>query len=220
MHHRSITNQTHYEGLPIDTWNGQFFCFLIILHSIREMMLWMLTKHCRVLPIRFDLHFPLDYRQKGDNAEITHFFKMMRDNARSLSRRKGVNIDLQYVWAREQKGSTNPHYHCIVFLNGSVVRDYRRFLGEVRRVWEHVLERDTTNLVWPCDRDRFGKTVENGVMLESPNRNLRGDALIQHNRMYNAAIERLFYRASYLAKTNQKQDTPPDKHRFNSSQLN
>ncbi|WP_281760937.1 YagK/YfjJ domain-containing protein [Pseudodesulfovibrio nedwellii] len=219
MHHKSTTNKGCFNGLPINTGNGRFFCFHIILQRLYDSMWWMTGKHCRVLAIRFDLHFPVDYKSKGENVEIQHFFKIMRDNARNLSKRKGAKIDLHYVWVKEQKSSKHPHYHCIVFVNGSVVRDYRRFLGKVIKVWGRVLDRDAKNYVWPCDRNQKGMAVENGVILERPPRKASVCTLIDSTISFNSAIDHLFYRASYLAKTNQKQDASPDSHRFGASQL-
>jgi hypothetical protein len=185
----------------------------MILHKIHERLMWMTNKHCRIFFIRFDLRFPVNYLASGDNGEISHLFKIMKENAYNRE------IDVHFVWVREQSREKHQHYHCVVFINGSLVRHYRRFLGEVERAWGQVLGCDAQGLVDWCDRDRSGLPVENGIMIERPRQNAQGDPFVVQNEMYNDSLRRSFEWASYLAKTNQKDNTPYGIRRFGASQL-
>lgn len=214
MHHKSTTNESEFRQLPINNGNnGEYFSYEIILQKIYERMMLMTNRHCRVLFIRFDLRFPINYMSNESNDEISHLFKIMKQNAYSRG------IDLHFVWVREQSREKHQHYHCVVLLNGSLVGNYRRFLGEVQRVWGHVLNSDATGLVDWCDRDRTGLPVGNGIMIERPQQAATGASFHEQNELYNDTLRRCFKWASYLAKTNQKDNTPYKVRRFNASQL-
>lgn len=214
MNYYSKTNRSEFNGMPINTGNGQYHCYEMILQKIHERLTWMTNKHCRVLFIRFDLRFPRDYVSNSNNDEVSHLLKIMKDNARTMG------CDFHYVWVREQKDSANPHYHCLVLLNGSIVQNHKKFLGEVRRVWGKVLGCfDPTGSVWSCEYDSNDNKVENGIMIERPRKAVHGDDFLKQNDLYNGALRDCFYWSSYLAKTNQKDSTPHGIRRFNASQL-
>nr|WP_321259068.1 inovirus-type Gp2 protein [uncultured Pseudodesulfovibrio sp.] len=214
MNYQSITSESEFNNLPINNGNGQYDCYEMILQKIHERLTWMTNKHCRVLFIRFDLRFPRDHMSNGGNDEISHFFKIMKDNARN------AGCEFHFVWVREQKDSDTPHYHCVVLLNGSRVQNYRRFLGEVQRVWGIVLSCfDSTGLVWACEQDYHGNQVKNGTMIERPRQDVHGDDFLKQSQLYNDALRDCFYWSSYLAKTSQKDRTPHGIRRFNASQL-
>lgn len=214
MNYQSITNASEFNGHPINTGsNGEYYCYDMILHKLDERMTWMTNKHCRVLFVRFDLGLPENHMTRGGNAEVSHLFKIMKENARNLG------IDIHYVWVREQSREKHQHYHCAVLLNGSMVRDYRRFLGEITRVWGNILGCDGKGHVDWCDRSRDGITVENGIMIEGPRQNASGKSFFEQDEHFKASLRRCFEWASYLAKTNQKDNTPYRVHRFNASQL-
>ena len=214
MHYKSTTNESTFNNLPINNGqNGEYSSYQMILHKVHERMMLMTNRHCRVLFVRFDLRFPVNYLTNGRNDEISHLFKIMKENARNSG------IDFHFIWVREQSREKHQHYHCVAFLNGSLVRDYRRFLGKVERVWGHVLAYDATGLVDWCNRDRDGLPVENGIMIERPRQAAVGASFHEQNELYNSTLGRCFEWASYLAKTNQKDNTPYGIRRFNASQI-
>jgi hypothetical protein len=214
MNYTSVINSNEFNGLPINNGpSGEYYCYDMILHKTHERQMWMTNKHCRVLFIRFDLRFPVNYLPKGGNYEISRLFKIMKENAYNRE------IEVHYVWVREQSREKHQHYHCVVFINGSLVRDYRSFLGEVERVWGLVLGCDAKGLVDWCDRDRSGLPVENGIMIERPRQAAVGASFHEQNELYNNNLRRCFEWASYLAKTNQKDNRPGGIRRFNASLL-
>lgn len=214
MHYHSTTNSNEFNGLPINNGlDGEHFCYDMILNKIYERLRWMSNRHCRVFFVRFDLRFPVNYLTNGGNDEVSHLFKIMKENASNRG------TDVHFVWVREQSREKHQHYHCVMFINGSLVCNYRRYLGEIERVWGLVLSCDAKGLVDWCDRDRSGLPVENGIMIVRPRQDAQGDSFFAQNELYNNSLRRCFEWASYLAKTNQKDNTPPGTRRFNASQL-
>jgi len=223
MSYQSVTNSTLYQGQPINTGDqGQFYCFDIILQKIHERLMHMVGKHSRVCFIRFDIHFPgIGYTPVGHNHEISRLFKMLKENARARG------IDLHFVWVREQEQAIHPHYHAIALINGAKVQDYRGFLCEVERCWKHVLKTvavdvpiDARGLIDWCDKDRFtGLPIENGIMIQRPLLQSQGLERQQQEQVFQETVNRCFHWASYLAKVNQKSNTPDGSRRFGVSMI-
>jgi len=208
MTFNTITHAQTFNSLPINTGiNGEYSCYTQILEKLYKIMTYMTNKHCRVLFIRFDVRFPQWYRTTGENDEISHLFKMLKENS------KNMGIDFQFLWAREQSQEKHQHYHCITILDGSRVRSYHRFLSVVTEAWGHVLGCEAVGLVDWCDRD------QNGIRIDRPQAQASPDTHAQQTQAFNQSFSACFYWGSYLAKENQKANTPKGVRRYGASQL-
>jgi DNA replicative helicase MCM subunit Mcm2 (Cdc46/Mcm family) len=86
-----------------------------MLHKALDQLDICLTKYKRVLVVRFDLHQP---NYTGDNKIISGYFRNLQKQLKAKYEFK----DIGYWWAREVEKSKNQHYHCVLFLNGNIVR--------------------------------------------------------------------------------------------------
>lgn len=207
------TNNSVFNGLTINTGDGNLFCYTQILQDIFERFNHMTQKHNKVLFIRFDLHFPVDYHSNGGNDEVSLLFKLFKEN---LLRHC---IDIQYVWVREQNTiSEKPHYHGILLLNGNKVQNYFPILEKVSKTWGMVLRQNAVGCVNYCNNYN-GVPVDNGIMIRRPSSLVVGDELLRQQYEFNQAYQHCFAWASYLAKVNQKSSTPFGIRRFNSSRI-
>lgn len=213
MDYQATTNEATYQGLTINTGNGDFYCFTQILQDIFERFNYMTQKHNKVLFIRFDLHFPVGYIHDGGNTEVSLLFKLLKE---SLLRR---GIDTQYVWVREQNFQNEvPHYHAILLLNGNKVQNYFPILAKVTKTWGRILGQNALGCVNYCNNCN-GVPVDNGIMIRRPSSLAVGDELLRQQQEYTFLYQHCFSWASYLAKINQKSFTPYGVRRFNSSRI-
>lgn len=214
MNYNSAINDSNFKKLPINNGDsGQYFCFDIILQKLYERMSYMTQRHSRVLFIRFDVRFPANMITDGSNTEITRLFKMLMDN----STYNGYG--LQFAWVREQSQEKHQHYHCIALLNGNKVQSYIAFLHNVSHSWNYVLGVQCHGLIDFCNTDRNGNPVENGIMIRKPLLKSTGEERAGQELAFNKTFETCFHWASYLAKTNQKANTPKGVRRFGVSQM-
>ncbi|RJP85371.1 MAG: inovirus Gp2 family protein [Desulfobacteraceae bacterium] len=214
MNYQTKTNAPEFNNLPINTGtDGQYFCFEMMLHKIQERLFHMITKHNKVLFIRFDLTFPKNYFSDESNDKVSRLFKILKENATY----KG--IDLQFIWTREQSREKHQHYHCILLIDGNKVQSYYSVLKIVSKIWGRLLQCDPAGLVDYCDRKLEGESVPNGIMLRRPSKEAdEFEYRDQENNLF-AGIDRSFRWSSYLAKVKQKSNTPEGLRRFGVSQI-
>ncbi len=209
MNYTTTTNASNYHELPINTGiNSQHSCFSSILQKLYERMGYMTRKHSRVLFVRFDVRFPTSMITDGSNEQITRLFKMLMDSSTYHS------YGLHYVWVREQSKEKHQHYHCVALLNGNKVQNHSAFLQSVSHAWNHVLGVQCNGLINFCNKHRDGSPAENGVMIRRPKSGSTGAEQAEQERAFNQAFENCFYWSSYLAKTNQKSNTPKGLRKF------
>lgn len=214
MNYTSTTNSSTFNFLPINTGsNNQYLCYDIILQRLYERMDYMCKKHCRVLFVRFDVRFPQHYQNDGGNREISHLFKILKENG------SNNGFDLQFIWAREQSREKHQHYHCVALLNGSRNKNAYSFLLEVSRIWSHVLGCDATGLIHQCGANDQGQQSNNGIMIQRPVQKAVGNELEMQQADFDKNFAICFEWGSYLAKENQKMNTPPGLRRFGVSQM-
>lgn len=213
MTFNSMTNSSLFNSYNINTGtDGKHFCYNQILKKLEDIMTYMTKRHCRVLFVRFDIRFPQEYNPTGGNNEISHLFKILKEN----SNNKG--IDLRFLWVREQSREKQQHYHCVVLLNGNRVRDYRRFLAVVTKTWGYVIGCDPSGLVDWCDRGRNDLKTTNGIRIDRPQGNTIQEERALQMQAFNDTFSACFYWGSYLAKENQKANTPKGVRRYGASQ--
>jgi len=214
MNYQATTNARRFENFPINTGlNGEHACFVEMLQKIHDRLIYMVTKHCKVLFIRFDLRFPKDYYSDLSNDTVSHLFKILKENAGTKK------IDFQFMWVREQSREKHQHYHCILLINGSKVQNYRRVLEYISQIWARLLNCNPDGLVDFCHKNRDGQPVENGIMIRRPSHTLgEFEYMAQENTLF-MDFDRVFRWASYLCKENQKSNTPHGVRRFGVSQI-
>nr|WP_321512955.1 inovirus-type Gp2 protein [uncultured Pseudodesulfovibrio sp.] len=214
MHYLTSSNSNNYNGLPVNNGkNGQYFCYTSMLQRFYELLTSMTERHSRVLFVRFDVRFPSGYMPLGRNEEITHLCKRLKENSRSKGR------DLGLFWVREQSREKHQHYHCVALIDGNKVQNHRAFLIEVERIWNHITGSTQTGTIDWCERTRNGQPGRNGIMIQRPLRKAQGEELLHQQNDFQSKVNHCFEWASYLCKTNQKDNTPSGVRRFGLSQM-
>ena len=167
---------------------------------IQERMVYM-TSYARTLFFRIDVRFPQGYNHDGENREISYFFKL-------FSKRLAYHgVRFQYVWVRERVTSDAPHYHCVIWVDGSCHHSPYGFYGMTEQIWKQVLGPEYHNcdgLIHHCEKDYWGNPVINGILIEKPLRNAGGDDPISQRLAFDASVALAFERADYLAKLDSK----------------
>ena len=102
-------------------------CWVEILVALHEQMSAMLSHHCKVLFVRFDLHLP----------SYTDTNKIMSDLMRKIKR--WINQHYQtkrvgHLWVREQERAKQQHYHVILLIDGNKIRNPKRLLERIEEM--------------------------------------------------------------------------------------
>ena len=180
-----------------------------ILSQIIARLNGMISRHNKVLLIRFDIRFPNGYPHDGNNHEISCLLRRLRENLGYSG------IDVQYAWVREQVSSLVPHYHVVVMIDGSKIQNPVGVLHEADRIWRHTVGYDVTGLVDFCCHD--GGVGH--VMLRRPSSVATGEALEIRQHQFRDAYDNAVRRVMYLAKSYSKGNTPPRVREFGCSQM-
>ena len=210
----STTNVSNFEGFPINVGNdGQFLCYDMMLKRVYDLMMGMISRHNKILFIRFDLRFPNDYAPEHSNNAVSLLFKTFKEYYNYYG------IDVQFAWFREQSKEKHQHYHCIVLMNGNKVLKYFPVLQYISEVWGRILQCDPNGLVDYCEWDRDGNPAQNGIMIRRPSSKALGEDLERQKQQFQKDFGRCFFWASYLCKENQKSNIPFRKKRYGTSQM-
>lgn len=118
-----------------------------------------LRRHSKVMPVRFDLHYPKNEVMGTTNTDISRFI------AKVVQRFKRAGLDPAYAWVREQAGSHNPHYHCLLLLNGHKTRSSNMVFNVAEQLWGSTIGRDARGLVIRCNKNRNGEYQTNGDII-------------------------------------------------------
>lgn len=161
---------------------------------------YMINQHCKVLVVRFDVRFPAGYIHDGSNREISELLKRMKGYRSGFA----DNVEVHYVWVREQVSSLVPHYHVILFIDGSKIQNPFGILQSAESIWQGVIGVVQPGLVHFCCQD--GSVGH--VMLIRPSSEQQGPALEAQMWQFDMAYRDALVRLSYLAKRYSKGDTP------------
>lgn len=193
LHHHST-----YRGFPVQTTRGP----LIVEYLDRSMAVVnrTLQQYARVFAFRVDVRFPSGQCDSyfDDNHVLERFFASFkakirhnRDKAREANPHAHESV-VRYIWSREVGQHGVPHYHVVFLLNN----DAFCTLGQYELGRANLFNR--LHEAWAS---ALGISVENAVGLvhfpDNPYYFLR--------REDPASIANLFYRASYLCKSDTKQ---------------
>jgi len=214
MDYQSTTNAPAFQNYAINTGpDGEYACYDLMLYRIRKHMDLMVARHNKVLFIRFDLRFPQGFMYDKSNDKVSLLFKTLRE----FYTYRG--IDFQFLWFREQSKEKHQHYHCVILTDGNKIKDYLPVLHHITEIWGRLLQYNPTGLVDYCNYDRTGHPVENGIMIRRPSSVATGGDRAYQEQRFHEDFERCHKWASYLAKVNQKANTPAGMRRFGVSQI-
>ena len=168
----------------------------------------------KLLVIRFDVRFPQEgYIHDGGNREISHLLKALKEGyAHQIS-------DIRYLWAREQVSSDHPHYHVILLVNGSLMQNPYGLLHKANEIWNRILGGVFPGLIEFCDSRCLGQRETGSIMIRRPSSVAEGETLVRQQQIYDEKLQEALGRASYLAKTFSKGNTPYRVREFGCSQI-
>ena len=192
-----------------------------ILDKTSALLEHMVSKHGKVLPVRFDVRYPEDTIAPGDNKDISRMMAKLRQN---YARR---GCDPHFIWAREQKDSPNPHYHCALFLNGNKVRSFGHVFENAERLWGSTIDSIAPGLIERCmkgpspyGRDHGTPTEqrENNNKREDMSRN-NGILIVRADTDFEDKYRQVHHQISYLAKANSKAEPKDGLRDFGMSRI-
>jgi len=157
------------------------------------------SKHSKVLAVRFDVFYPETYSAQGDNKDIS---KMISKMAQAYKRQ---GYDPAYMWTRELIDSDNPHYHCVIFLNGSKTRHFNHVFKTAEKLWGTTLGTDVAGCIDHCSKK------ENGMLIVTK----RDGTKDNHHDNFDA----VHHQTSYLAKTKGKAESNDGLRNFGMSRI-
>jgi len=132
----------------------------------------------------FIINFGLNYPQSSQHSTNTPMQKFM-DRFRKYLNVRGLRP--VYIWVREQCSSDNPHYHCLLLLDGRKIQNHYALMEEAKRIWGSIHDCSGSGLVHYANDCRM----------------LRTDS-----STYEQDIDDSIFHASYLAKTHTKNHAP------------
>ena len=202
MRTANITYEPSFEGLPIQAYPSMDMgCHGEILERGRDILNYMILKHCRVLFIRFDLRFPITMACPTDNTAIQRFIDSFTVN---LGR---GGYDPRYLWVRERSGDGRCHYHVALWLDGTKTYSAFYHFDIAESLWASALGIDDAKyLVERCQAIARDNSRKSALMI------VRGAPNFEETRNH------CFYWFSYLAKTATK-DAPFGVRSFGCSAL-
>lgn len=131
MPRRTTTFDTHYEGLPINTFGGAFSCELSILRRTKMLLDDYISAHSQILVVGYVLKFS---NESGDmsNCSIENCMHKLCDEFNRLG------YDPGYLWVREQKTSQHQHYHLALLINRNKCQSVKHLYRIVSECWGEV----------------------------------------------------------------------------------
>ena len=114
----------------------------------------------KTMAVRFDLHYPQDENAPGDNKDIS------RTMAKLKQKYKRDNSSPEYAWAREQKTSDNPHYHCVLLVDAEQVNTPDPVFQDAEQLWGSTIGANRKGLLNDCFRGKNGEPHENGIIID------------------------------------------------------
>jgi hypothetical protein len=198
---RITTNEPVFNNHPILTNKDKGLrCDKKILKTIEDTAAQAMTND-RVVFIRYDVRMP-----EGNNDLSNEAFRSGQANfIKNLSR---AGLDPHYVAVREQSKEKRQHYHVCLWLDGRKTQSIHNHIGKADQSFASAFGVPATEgLVEDCTKDRNGNKQGNGIMLRKDDPD------------YENKVAQTLEWASYLAKVNQKSNTPPGSRELFSSRL-
>lgn len=98
-----------------------------ILMKLHHQASAMLSHHCKILVIRFDLPMA---EYSPSNAVISELMRVMVKQLKHHYKMQRVG----YAWVREQASSDKQHYHCALMLDANKVRHPKKVIERFERI--------------------------------------------------------------------------------------
>ena len=147
------------------------------------------SHYSRTCIINFGLNYPQS-SQHTTNAPMQEFIGRFKKHLDVRGLRP------VYFWVREQCASDNPHYHCLLLLDGRKIQNHFALMEEAKRLWGSINRCSGSGLVHYANDCKM----------------LRTDS-----STYEQDIGDSIFHASYLAKTNTKNHVHPRQREFSYS---
>ena len=166
--------------LPINVVNDgkeKSGCYVEILEAYIEQLVAMLSIHCKVLDVRFDIHL---YEHTSDSEVMSKFLKPFR---RWVERE--YDSELGYLWVREHATVKNQHYHVVIMIDGNKAKSSYKIIERAKKIAE----------IQQLHIGRCSKDNKKAVKFKAHKMVNRGDL---------NAFNEVVYRNSYLAKERTK----------------
>lgn len=104
--------------------NDEKLCWVEILDALHEQMSAMLSHHCKVLFVRFDLHLP---SYTGTNKIMSDFMRKIKRWINQHYQTKRVG----HLWVREQERAKQQHYHVILLIDGNKMKNPKHLFERI-----------------------------------------------------------------------------------------
>jgi len=206
MGHRTVLKDPEYNGHTVMVDPGKkLYCDKKILKAIEDQFEYAEQSQKRVFFMRYDIRFPEGVNEHTDNKLVRDF----QANLIKTLKRQGLNPN--YLLVREQSQEKHQHYHGVLMLEGRETQSIHNHIAAAERRWNSALDLPSREggygLIDDCTKDRNGNRQENGVMLRHDDSD------------YESKRDECFRRASYLAKINQKANTPKGQRELFTSRI-
>lgn len=187
---KTIKDKT-YRDYPIN--NGKkkdFECYKKTLDQVIDQVEYTSANHSKALFTRLDIRNDRDL----DNKIMRKDMPRVCENAKRAIERKYKNSpnkpDVTITWATEKDGD-DPHYHLVIGVNGNAIKNGYSILETMNDVVKKYLNTDKNGLVEYCKSNgKYGKMVD------------------RNSPKFTDQLNDVIYAASYLAKTNTKENRP------------
>ena len=161
----------------------------------------MVDKHSQVFVGHLEFRFPPEMETQSDNRHISNAVRKCR------MKLKREGIDAQLVWAREQRNSDQPHYHCYPICDGNKVQHVQRVAGFFKEIWSR----------------EIGASPESNYVRYCPPQeqadNNTGIRIRRHGSDAETQLHNASHWMSYAAKVNEKEKTPEGCRMFGFTQI-
>jgi hypothetical protein len=209
----TLYNESTYKGLNVNNDGTLILDYLESLHSTIQKSL---DEYSKTFALRFDLRYPAHLQDEGidDGQIIKTFINSLKSQIKSdrikvaREQTRSHPTKLRYIWCKEVSTAKQCHFHFLILLCGHAYRDKGRLkstnmntANRIIKAWDRALNKGSLQ---PIETNGLVEFPENGTYTV--------------NRDNKQELDDLFYRASYLCKSNTKTYIN-GKHSFGKSRL-
>jgi len=187
---------------------GEWEYRLDILMAIQQRLGLMIWSHCKIFFVRLDVGYPPGYPHDGKNTDISELIRRLKEWY------SNNGVDCHYVGVREQNESELPHYHVVLFLDGSKKENGRSVQSRADKIWKRIVGANSAR-VHLCER--YDKS--HGIMIRRPSPLSLGQTQIDEQSAFEASRQATLEWARYLAKTDTKGNAPKAVNEFFCSRI-